>query len=302
MCYQALAVVSGIALFQFMPRVPQSFLYLSVIPLVLLLTRSSRWRILALFTIGFLWGMWRAELILDSRLEPARAGQVLHIVGLIISRPVDFGAGKRFDFKARQVTDQRATELRLSKLKLAWYDWELALATRARCELKVRLKLPYGTRNPGSFDGEKWMFIERVAATGYVVAHPTNRCEIAASKWSFDTVREVIAARIRSSVPDPSRHSVIAALAVADRASMSRTQWDTLRSTGTSHLLAISGLHISLVRGSRFSSRIGGLESWRRSIVVGRYSIRPLWSRWLRHLGMRRWQVSQYRLNGRSQC
>ena len=63
--------------------------------------------------------MWRAELILDSRLEPAREGQVLHIVGLIISRPVDFGAGKRFDFKARQVTDQRAKELRLSKLKLA---------------------------------------------------------------------------------------------------------------------------------------------------------------------------------------
>ncbi len=252
MCYQALAVVWGIALFQFMPRVPQSFLYLAVIPLVCLLARSSRWRIPALFIIGFLWAMWRAELILDSRLEPAREGQVLNIVGLVTSRPVDFGAGKRFDFKARQVTDQRGTELHLSKLKLAWYERELALATRARCELKVRLKLPYGTRNPGSFDREKWMFTERVAATGYVVAHPANRCEIAASKWSFDKVREVIAARIRSSVPDPSRHSVIAALAVADRASMSRTQWDTLRATGTSHLLAISGLHISLVAGIAF--------------------------------------------------
>ena len=42
---------------------------------------------------------------------------------------------------------------------------------------------------------------------------------------------------------------VILALAVGDRSGISTELWDKFISTGTNHLLAISGLHISLVAG-----------------------------------------------------
>ena len=252
MRYQIFAVVCGIGLFQLVPRMPDPLLYLSVIPIAWGLTRSPGLRLGGLIALGFLWAMWCAELILAARLPPTREGQVLSIVGTVTSRPVDIGVGEKFEFQVQHAADARGVEVRLAGLKLAWYDRPGAIAARSRCSLKVRLKLPYGTRNPGSFDREKWMFTERIAATGYVVAHRSNHCERAAGNWTLNRLREEIAGQIPASLPDPSRHGVIAALAVADRDALSEMQWRKLRATGTSHLLAISGLHISLIGGVAF--------------------------------------------------
>ncbi len=252
MRYQLLAVVCGIGLFQLLPRVPGQLLYLAIIPIAWGLTRSSSFRLGALIALGFLWAMWRAELILAERLPPSREGQVLTIVGTITSRPANSRVGTRFDFRVHHAADPRGNELDLARIKLAWYDRPVAVAARAHCTLKVRLKLPYGARNPGGFDREKWMFTERIAATGYVVDHSSNRCEPDAVSWTLGGVREAIARQIRLSLPQRSHHGVIAALAVADRDALSETQWQILRATGTSHLLAISGLHISLVGGLAF--------------------------------------------------
>lgn len=40
---------------------------------------------------------------------------------------------------------------------------------------------------------------------------------------------------------------VIKALVLGDRSEINNTEWDVFRKTGTSHLIAISGLHIGLV-------------------------------------------------------
>jgi len=259
MYYHALAMVGGIALFQLSPRLPHPALYLGFIPIAVVLWRSPRWRAVALCGVGFLWAMWRADLILDARLDQAQAGQVLSITGVVATRPIDFGLGKRFDFKAAEVTGARGARLPLVNLKLAWYERHRVVRAGSRCTLKVRLKIPYGTRNPGGFDREKWLFTERVSATGYVVQHPANHCAEPSTSWSLQRVRETIAARIRTSLPVPSQQGVIAGLAVADRDGLSDSQWQVLRTTGTAHLLAISGLHISLVAGIAFFAAHWGI-------------------------------------------
>ena len=114
-----------------MPRLPDPWLYLTIIPIVWLLVHASSFRVAGLIALGVLWAMWRAQLILDSRLDPSRAGHVFSIVGAISSRPVDIGIGQRFDFQARSVLDGRGVELPISRLKLAWYEPHLALFTRA---------------------------------------------------------------------------------------------------------------------------------------------------------------------------
>ena len=46
--------------------------------------------------------------------------------------------------------------------------------------------------------------------------------------------------------------AIIRALTIGDRSALSASQWEVLRATGTSHLVAISGLHVSLVAGLVF--------------------------------------------------
>ena len=59
------------------------------------------------------------------------------------------------------------------------------------------------------------------------------------------------------SAPEPSLRSqysgVMVALATGDRSGVTQDMWQTLRNTGTSHLLAISGFHIGLIAWSAYA-------------------------------------------------
>ncbi len=59
-------------------------------------------------------------------------------------------------------------------------------------------------------------------------------------------MRARIAARIRERIADPDAAGLIAALAVGLTDGMSTDQWRVFNATGTTHLVAISGLHVTL--------------------------------------------------------
>jgi competence protein ComEC len=61
-----------------------------------------------------------------------------------------------------------------------------------------------------------------------------------------DTLRARIALRIAEHVADPEAAALITALAVGITGGMSTDQWRVFNATGTTHLVAISGLHVTL--------------------------------------------------------
>jgi len=63
---------------------------------------------------------------------------------------------------------------------------------------------------------------------------------------SIDAVRARIATRIASRVADPDAAGLITALAVGLTDGMSTDQWRVFNATGTTHLVAISGMHVTL--------------------------------------------------------
>jgi len=110
--------------------------------------------------------------------------------------------------------------------------------------------------NPGGFDYEAWLFQHGIDATGYVrksasTANSNLRLQ-AASIWSVDRLRQVISQQLDSlaetvqAAEGKNSYALLRALAVGDKSSISTQQWNTLTATGTSHLMAISGLHIGL--------------------------------------------------------
>lgn len=134
-------------------------------------------------------------------------------------------------------------------------------------QFTVRLKPPHGSANPGGFDYERWLFSERIVATGSVRGTPVP---IAAVGDGFSAHLAAIRAQWRAQllavsqtegVPDRGR-GLLLGLTIGDSDYLDEADWETLLATGTNHLLAISGLHVGMVAGL-FAWLAGGL--WART-------------------------------------
>ncbi len=131
----------------------------------------------------------------------------------------------------------------------------------------VRLKPPHGSVNPGGFDYERWLFSQRIVATGSVRGAPEPVAQVGAgfvahlaairSQWRADLLR----ISETNGVPDRGR-GLLLGLTMGDSDFLGEADWETLLSTGTNHLLAISGLHVGMVAGL-FAWLAGGL--WART-------------------------------------
>src|SRR5690606_190931 len=83
-------------------------------------------------------------------------------------------------------------------------------------------------------------------ATGYVRnAEPLRQ---RSGARGVDAWRDDMAGRIADAVPQASSR-YIRALAIGDTRALDEVDWETLRATGLTHLIAISGFHVGLVAG-----------------------------------------------------
>lgn len=235
--------------------------------------------------LGFVWAGGFAHWRLADALPPAWEGRDIEVVGVIAELPQRFERGVRFVF----IVEQAEAPVP-SRIALSWYrqadlateeegDEEAApmsglpvphAGERWRCV--VRLKRPHGNVNPQGFDYEGWLFERGIRATGYVRNSAlTGRLERRAGGLSgvIERLRESVRARIHRALPDQPYAGVLAALAVGDQQAIPPEQWRLFAATGITHLMSISGLHVTMV---------GGLVAWLASWLWRRSSYLPL--RW----------------------
>ena len=55
-----------------------------------------------------------------------------------------------------------------------------------------------------------------------------------------------LAERIRAAAPDEQSGALLTALSIGERSGFAERHWDDFRRTGTSHLVAVSGMHVAL--------------------------------------------------------
>lgn len=113
--------------------------------------------------------------------------------------------------------------------------------------LRGRLRRPWGLVNPGSATGEKYFLLSRIHAVGSVSSLDEARTP---GDRRFADSLTVLRARLskwlRANAGDEIG-GLLAALAVGDRRYMPGSTWEQLRAFGLTHLLVISGMHVSLV-------------------------------------------------------
>lgn len=244
-----LAFLAGILLLVCLPALPSAVWLLLLLPGVLLAWRMPRLRwLLALLLpmlVGFVWAGWQAQLRLADQLPETLAGRDLTISGRIVSIPEPQSHSTRFLF-APDSASRAAIPGLPARLRLNWYYADATPAAGERWQLTVRLKPPHGFVNPGSFDYEAWLFRQGIGATGYVRDAPAAR-RLAPAMPSILHLRAGLVRDIRAALGTRPAMPLVAGLAVGYDAQISDAQWRILRQTGISHLMAISGLHVSLL-------------------------------------------------------
>ncbi len=211
--------------------------------------------------LGFGYAAWRAELRLADELPPAWEDRELRVIGVVDDLPHNTETAARFAFAVeRTLTAGAVVPHRLS---LAWFAPRAANDAAApavhageRWTLTVKLRRPHGNINPDGFDLEAWLLERDLRATGYVRDDPANTRVAAfagrATDW-IQRAREAIRARIASALPGAAYAGVLTALAIGDQRAVPESQWRVFNATGVTHLVSISGLHVTV-----FATLAGG--------------------------------------------
>jgi len=267
--------VAGVAWIQTCARLPDptSLAATALVALLLLaIGRNILGSLVAGAMLGLCWAALLAHLALADALARDEEGRDLTVVGTIDSLPYAFEQGVRFNFRVEQVETPAGAVPR--RLALSWYAGFRDQAKPGepvgdvrpgeRWRLTVRLQRPHGSANPQGFDYEVWLLEQGVRATGYVRpaarGSPGSAGEAAAGNvrlssfvFSVNNVvehcRAVLRARILAALPGRPYAGVIVALVVGDQRAIDQADWQVFARTGVSHLISISGLHITMVAG-----------------------------------------------------
>ncbi|MEL0083568.1 MAG: DNA internalization-related competence protein ComEC/Rec2, partial [Gammaproteobacteria bacterium] len=198
------------------------------------------------FSLGLLWASFAADRVVSEKLDSSMNRERCIIQGSIDQVDQQAQQLTRFTLAVETLSCGGVTVQQVRRTRLSWYRPDHALLPGEQWRMAVRLKRPHGFANPGLFDYSAWLAQRHIGATGYVdSADPPER--IAVDQYALATWRARLVTQLGNQLTGHPQTGIIGALALGDRTAISDQQWQVIRASGTSHLLAISGLHIGLV-------------------------------------------------------
>jgi competence protein ComEC len=215
---------------------------------------------------------------LDSLLPEQLNNQNVLIQGRVANFPSRGPDAIRFLFRT---TPESRLEGLPELLRLTLYQPEFTPLAGEKWRLLVRLKRPQGLTNPGIRDQSLDLMRLNVHATGYVRSSALNRRLDAQTIGSVGlTLRALLASRLEAAAETLPGYSFLAGITLGIRNQLTEADWELLRRTGTSHLLAISGLHIGMVALAMW--QVGFWAGWLAARLVPAVSC----LRWARCLSL----------------
>ncbi len=205
------------------------------------------------FIVGMGYAAWRAE----SRLETRPLAQDFHhwesksltLIGRVKTFPIETEQqGVRFIFQ-----NQRKFAFSVPQnLSLSLPIQTVGQPIHVGMCLKIVTKLmrPYGTANPYTFDLEKWAYEQHIDAFGKVrTVQPSAECApqyFVFSDW-IEATRERLRDRYLNLLKNQPYQGILIALAIGDQRGVTPAQWEIFYKTGVTHLISISGLHVTMI-------------------------------------------------------
>ncbi len=242
---------------------------LGLVALPMMLWRS-RWRYLGWFLLVLVGMTWRVSLLNTQVLPAALEGRHLLVTACIEGVPLLRAQSTRMDARLRSPASVDGLLARLSV-----YRQPIDVHAGECWQMTLKMKRAHGYANPGGFDYERWLFARGVAATAYVKKPQTMVRVRGLESRSFVGLKTLRSLRqqwlgsLRKATESLPFSGVLLAITMGDRERISAEQWQVFRNTGTSHLVAISGLHISLISGLVYVISTALIGFMSRRFVIG---------------------------------
>jgi competence protein ComEC len=186
--------------------------------------------------------------------------EIVWLEGRVIDRQDQPAEGRvRLVLVARVAGHDRPLRVRVN-VPLA--DDAPGAAEGAIVRLRARLMPPAPPMLPGGYDFARAAWFQGLAATGGALG-PVTVAAPAADAPTLRRVQQALADHVRARLSG-SPGSIAAALASGDRGAIAPTDEDAMRDAGLTHLLSISGLHVSAVIAAVYwiTARLLGLFPW----------------------------------------
>jgi competence protein ComEC len=201
-------------------------------------------------------GVWHSKERLSQRL-PVSVQEVTQPLAFeVLDLPALINRGRglmRFEAVVRSPGEREGARL--------WMIWPLPFDRTAGVSLPldvrpgqvwqadVRLRTPVGQRNFYGFDLETWLFQKGIALSGVVKTDRSTPMRLTMQpslQGRLDHLRYEIRERIRVSLSEAPYWGVMAGLVVGDQGAISTDDWRVFSMTGISHLVSISGMHVTM--------------------------------------------------------
>ena len=245
---------SGVLVLYQLPDLPGWGVCLAVAVAAGASSSSAHMRHVAPFLLGFAWALGHALLTYPDALPEGVEHGTFVVHGDVVSLPETRDGFTRFALRARSLGHDGTVWHGDWRLRLSWKDAP-ALAPGDGVVVSARLRHVHGFASPGAWDYEGWLFRQGIRYTGYVVSapDPQHLPRVTDACCALDRWRQRIAHGVDELDIGRDSRAVIKALSIGDRSALSPRLRDVFAKTGTSHLMAISGLHIGLVAGLGFA-------------------------------------------------
>ena len=227
---------------------------------------------------GFIWATVFAIQALSQPLATEIAERDITLVGVITGLPNATQFGHRFIFSPEAVLTSGVSIQQIpKKIAVSWNGaWGENLATLQsqqsglqagqRWRLTMRLRQPHGLSNPYGFDYEVWLLEQGIRATGTVKNSKPAKTQnnqpssalltnerltpfVFSVNNAIELSRQKLRERIIKALPNQPYAPVIVALVIGQQSAISQQDWTIFARTGVSHLISISGLHVTMLAG-----------------------------------------------------
>lgn len=214
--------------------------------------------ILIVFVAALAWATLRAEWRLADKLAPELENVVSRITFQVTGLVQDQGDSLKFE--AQVLADEKTGHYMPGIprfIQVVWKKPSVKPSINPSIEIRpgqhwraaMIFRRPRTALNPHGFDFESHLLSRNIRAVGRVRGNPVMLAEHPFSSLQVvvSGARQVLRKEMRHHVGEMTFGAVLIALAIGDQDSVSAAHWDIFNKTGITHLVSISGSHVTML-------------------------------------------------------